>query len=93
MTTRERPKVRPGIMARIGLGSLLAGLLLAIAILAMIWITVASNNTVTEIARDRALLAHAEAILLVVHALESDAALPDKVASPKAATEVRNPFS
>ena len=71
MTTRERPKVRPGIMARIGLGSLLAGLLLVVAIVAMIWITVAGNNTATVIVRDRALLGRAEAILSAMKDLET----------------------
>jgi len=28
----------------------------------------------------------------IVHTLESDAALPDKFAPPKATTEVKNPF-
>ncbi|MGI4795099.1 MAG: response regulator [Janthinobacterium lividum] len=71
MTMREGLPIRPGIMARVGLGSLLAGLLLAIAIIAMVWITVAGNSTATEIVRDRALLGRAEAILSAMKDLET----------------------
>jgi len=50
-----------------------------------------------DLTRDKVGLAHARvlkgALDAIVHALESDAALPDKVAPPKAATEVKNPFS
>ena len=50
-----------------------------------------------DLTRDKAGLAHARALKAildaVVHALESDAALPDKVAPPKAVAEVKNPFS
>ena len=49
-----------------------------------------------DLTRDKAGLAHARALKAaldaIVHALESEAALPDKVAPPKAATEVKNPF-
>jgi len=50
-----------------------------------------------DLTRDKAGLAHARALKAavnaIVHVLDSDAALPDKVAPPKAATEVQNPFS
>lgn len=49
-----------------------------------------------DLTRDKAGLAHARALKAaldaIVHTLESDAALPDKVAPPKATTEVKNPF-
>ena len=50
-----------------------------------------------NLTRDKAGLAHARALKAaamdaIVHALESDTALPDKVASAKAATEIKNPF-
>ena len=49
-----------------------------------------------DLTRDKAGLAHARELKAVmdavVHTLESDAALPDKVAPPKATTEVKNPF-
>lgn len=49
-----------------------------------------------DLTRDKAGLAHARALRAaldaVVHVLESDAALPDKVAPPKPTTEVKNPF-
>jgi len=50
-----------------------------------------------DLTRDKPGLAHARtlkaALDTIVHALESDPALPDKVAPPKATTEVKNPFS
>ena len=49
-----------------------------------------------DLTRDKAGLAHAcalrAALEAIVHALESDTALPRKVAPPKATTEVKNPF-
>ncbi|MGI4795825.1 MAG: hypothetical protein ACRYF2_22945 [Janthinobacterium lividum] len=49
-----------------------------------------------DLTRDKAGLAHARALKAaldaIVHALESDGALPDKVAPPKPVTEVKNPF-
>ena len=49
-----------------------------------------------DLTRDKAGLAHARelkaAVDAIVHALESDSALPEKVAPPKATTEVKNPF-
>lgn len=49
-----------------------------------------------DLTRDKAGLAHARALKAaldaVVHALESESALPDRVAPPKATTEVKNPF-
>ena len=49
-----------------------------------------------DLTRDKAGLAYARALKAaldaVVHALESDPALPDKVVPPKAPTEVKNPF-
>jgi len=49
-----------------------------------------------DLTRDKAGLAHARelkaAVDAIVHALESDTALPDKVAPRKATTEVKNPF-
>ncbi|MGI4793570.1 MAG: hypothetical protein ACRYG8_05685 [Janthinobacterium lividum] len=49
-----------------------------------------------DLTRDKAGLANARVLKAafdaIVHALESDAALPDKVAPPKATTEVKNPF-
>lgn len=49
-----------------------------------------------DLTRDKAGLAQARALKAavdaIVHALESDAALPDKVAPPKPTTEVQNPF-
>ncbi|MGI4939943.1 MAG: hypothetical protein ACRYHQ_05170 [Janthinobacterium lividum] len=49
-----------------------------------------------DLTRDKAGLAHARALKAaldaIVHALESDGALPDKVAPPKPMTEVKNPF-
>jgi len=45
---------------------------------------------------DKAGLAYARALKAaldeIVHSLESESALPDRVAPPKAATEVKNPF-
>ena len=58
-------------MARIGLGSLFAGLLLAVAIGAVVWIAVAGSNTATAIMRDRALLGRAQAILSAMKDLET----------------------
>ncbi len=50
-----------------------------------------------DVTRDRAGLANArqlrEIIDLVVHALEEDAGLPDKIAPPKATKTVKNPFA
>lgn len=49
-----------------------------------------------DLTRDKAGLVHARALKAaldaIVHALESDGALPDKVTPPKAPTEVKNPF-
>lgn len=49
-----------------------------------------------DLTRDKTGLAHARtlkaALEAIVHALESDALLPDKVTPPKATTEVKNPF-
>ena len=49
-----------------------------------------------DLTRDKPGLAHARALKAavdaIVHALESDTALPDKVAPPKPTTEVKNPF-
>jgi len=49
-----------------------------------------------DLTRDKAGLAYARALKTaldaIVHALESEPALLDKVASAKAATEVKNPF-
>ena len=49
-----------------------------------------------DLTRDKAGLAYAlalkAAVDAVVHALQSDPALPDKVAPAKAATEIKNPF-
>ena len=49
-----------------------------------------------DLTRDKAGLAHARALKAaldaIVHVLESDAVLPDKIAPNKAATEVKNPF-
>jgi len=48
-----------------------------------------------DLTRDQAGLAHARALKAaldaIMHVLESNATLPDKVAPPKAATEVKNP--
>jgi hypothetical protein len=50
-----------------------------------------------DLTRDRAGLANArqlkEIIDLVVHALEEDQGLPDKIAPPKATKTVKNPFA
>lgn len=49
-----------------------------------------------DLTRDKTGLAHALALKAtldaVVHALQSDAALPDAVVPPKTVTQVRNPF-
>ena len=49
-----------------------------------------------DLTRDKAGLVHARALKAaldaIVHALESDGALPDKVVPPKAPIEVKNPF-
>ena len=49
-----------------------------------------------DLTRDKPGLAHARALKAaldaIVHALESDTALPEKVAQLKSTTEVKNPF-
>jgi len=49
-----------------------------------------------DLTRDKPGLAHARALKAVldavVHALESDTSLPDKVAPPKPVAEIKNPF-
>jgi len=49
-----------------------------------------------DLTRDKPGLAYAQALKAavdaIVHALESDAALPERVVPPKPTTEVKNPF-
>jgi len=71
MTLRKRLQIRPRILAGIELGSLLAGLVLVVAMVAIGWMIAAGDKAATAIARDRTLLGRAEAILSAMKDLET----------------------